>query len=99
MKQTVFILFFFLLAIPKIFANDSLTISLSNQYKKHIKNAKVKINNVDYETDKTGHVVIGNPATDSINIIIEGYDSNTFAVKDISTTDRSEEHTSELQSQ
>ena len=85
MKQTIFILFFFLLAIPKIFANDSLTISLGNQYKKHIKNTKVKINNVDYETDKTGDVVISNPAADSLNIAIEGYDSKTIAVKDIST--------------
>ncbi len=85
MKQTIFILFFFLLAIPKIFANDSLTISLGNQYKKHIKNTIVKINNVNYETDKTGDVVISNPAADSLNIAIEGYDSKTIAVKDIST--------------
>ena len=87
MKQTIFILFFFLLAIPKIFANDSLTISLGNQYKKHIKNTIVKINNVDYETDKTGHVVISNPVTDSLNIKIEGYDSKTMSVKDISSVD------------
>ena len=87
MKQTIFILFFFLLAIPKIFANDSLTISLGNQYKKHIKNTIVKINNVDYETDKTGHVVISNPLADSLNIKIEGYDSKTMSVKDISSVD------------
>ena len=87
MKQTIFILFFFLLAIPKIFANDSLTISLGNQYKKHIKNTIVKINNVDYETDKTGHVVISNPVADSLNIKIEGYDSKTMSVKDISSVD------------
>ena len=87
MKQTVFILFFFLLAIPKTFASDSLTINLSNQYKKHIKNATVKINNVDYKTDKTGLLVISNPEADSINISIEGYDTSTVAVKDISTAD------------
>jgi membrane-associated protein len=87
MKQTVFILFFFLLSIPKIFASDSLTISLSNQYKKHIKNAKVKINKTDYETDKTGHVIISNPGSDSISISIEGYDIKTIAAKDISQAD------------
>lgn len=87
MKQTVFILFFFLLAIPKTFASDSLSINLSNQYKKHIKNAAVTINNVDYKTDKTGLVVISKPIADSVNIITKGYDSKTIAIKDISTAE------------
>ena len=83
MKQTVFFLFFFFLAISKTFAIDSLKINLVNQYKKHIKNATVKINNVDYKTDKAGQAVINNTGTDSVNILIEGYDIKTIAIKDI----------------
>ena len=83
MKQFVFFLFFFLLSLSKLYASDSLSINLSNQYKKHIKNAKVNINNVDYTTDKAGHVTISNSAADSISIISEGYDIKTIAFKDI----------------
>ena len=83
MKQFVFFLFFFLLSISKLFAGDSLTVNLSNQYKKHIKNAKVNINNVDYTTDKAGNVTISNSGADSISIISEGHDIKTIAFKDI----------------
>jgi membrane-associated protein len=83
MKQLVFFLFFFLLAISKIFAGDSLTVNLTNQYKKHIKNAKVNINNVDYTTDKAGNVTIIKPGADSITIISEGHDIKAIAFKDI----------------
>ena len=82
MKQFVFFLFF-LLSISKLVAGDSLTINLSNQYKKHFKNAKVNINNVDYTTGKAGYVTISNSGADSITIISKGYDNKTIAVKDI----------------
>ena len=83
MKQFVFFLFFFLLSISKLFAGDSLTFNLSNQYKKQIKNAKVNINNVDYTTDKAGNVTIISSGADSIFIISEGHDIKTIAFKDI----------------
>jgi membrane-associated protein len=82
MKLFVFFLFF-LLPISKLFAGDSLTINLSNQYKKQIKNAKVSINNIAYLTDKEGYVTISNSGADSITIISEGYDARTIAFKDI----------------
>ncbi len=83
MKQFVFLLFFFLLSISNLPAKDSLSINLSNQYKKHIKNAKVNINNVDYTTDKNGNVTISDPGIDSITIIYEGYDIKTISPADI----------------
>ncbi len=83
MKQFVFFLFFFLLAVSKLTALDSLSFNLSNQYKKHIKNAKVNINNVEYSTDNAGNVRISNPGSDSITIIHEGYDRKTFANEEI----------------
>ena len=83
MKQFVFFLFFFLLSLSKLYASDSLSINLSNQYKKHIKNAKVNINNVDYTTDKNGNVTISDPGIDSITIIYEGYDIKTISPADI----------------
>ncbi len=83
MKQFVFFLFFFFLSVSKLTALDSLSFNLSNQYKKHIKNAKVNINNVEYTTGEAGNVAISNPGTDQITIIHEGYDRKTFAIKDI----------------
>ncbi len=85
MKQFVFFLSFFLLSFSNLLASDSLSVNLINQYKKHVKNATVNINNVDYKTDKTGLVVISNAALDSIIIKTEGYDIKTIAVKDIAT--------------
>jgi membrane-associated protein len=84
MKQFIFFVFFFSLSLSKTLASDSVSINLNNQYKKHIKNAEVKINNVVYKTDKTGHIIIGSPAADSVSIFSEGYDIKTIAVKDIS---------------
>lgn len=83
MKQIVFLFLFFLLPAAKIFATDSLSINLSNQYKQQIENTKLSINNIDYNTDKSGNVTISNPGVDSITIINEGYDIKTISAADI----------------
>jgi len=82
MKQFAFFLFFFLLPVSNLLANDSLSINLINQYKKQIDNAKIKINNTEYTTDKSGNVTISNPGADSITILHEGYDTRTIASAD-----------------
>ena len=66
-------------------AQDSLTLNLINQYKKHLKNTTVRINNVHYTTDKAGHVTIKNPVPDSIKIITAGYNMETIAITEIGT--------------
>ena len=85
MKQFVFFLFFFLLTVPRLLAIDSLSINLSNQYKKPIKNVRININNTEYLTDNSGNVTISDPGTDSITIIHEGYNDKSIAIKDIGT--------------
>jgi len=85
MKQFVFFLFFFLLSISTLVAQDSIRVNLSNQYKQEIENAKVNINSIDYTADDSGNVTISKPVADSIKIIYTGYDTKTIAVKDISS--------------
>jgi len=82
MKQLVFFIFL-VLSISDLQAKDSLDLNLINQYKKHLKNTKVRINNVDYTTGKDGHVTIKNPLPDSITIVTAGYDIETIAVTEI----------------
>ncbi|HQW93327.1 MAG TPA: VTT domain-containing protein [Ferruginibacter sp.] len=83
MKQFLFFLFFFFLSTSDLFAGDSLTFNLTNQYKKPVKNATVTINNIDYTSDKEGNCTISNTGEDSMNIISKGYDMMTIAFKDI----------------
>ena len=85
MKQVVFFIFFLMLSIVDLQAQDSLALNLINQYKKHLKSTQVRVNNVDYTTDKKGYVTIKNPLPDSINIITAGYDVETIAVTEIGT--------------
>lgn len=86
MKQFVFSIFFLLLSISALVAQDSLRINLVNQYKQEIKKAKVNINNVDYATNDSGDVIIIKPFEDSILIKHAGYDSKIVASKDIIST-------------
>jgi len=83
MKQFVFILFFFLLSISKLVAQDSLSINLSNQYKQAVENATININSIDYTTDNAGNVTISKPVVDSLTIIHTGYDTKTIAPNEI----------------
>ena len=83
MKQFVVILFFFLLSVSKLVAQDSLSINLSNQYKQAVENAKININGIDYATDEAGNVTISKLVVDSLTIIHTGYDAKTISLKDI----------------
>ncbi|MBK7306714.1 MAG: VTT domain-containing protein [Chitinophagaceae bacterium] len=84
MKQVVFF-FFLLLTISHLQAQDSIAVNLVNQYKKHLKSKPVRINNIDYTTDKTGHVTIRKPLSDSITITSPGYDEETIAFAETDT--------------
>lgn len=88
MKQYIFFIFFFFFSICKLFASDSLTITLSNQYKKEIGNTTFIINNAAYNTDKEGNVTIGIQASDSVTITNTGYAAKTVAVKEISSDNK-----------
>src|SRR5436190_12368603 len=83
MKQFVFLISFFLLSTLKLIADDSLRINLINQYKQQIENERVIINNNNYVTDKTGNVTISMSAADSIDFMIDGYNSKIISFKDI----------------
>lgn len=85
MKQFVFFLFFFLLSISTLVAQDSLKINLINQYKQPVENEKINVNNIDYTSDDSGNIIIINPVVDSITIIHAGYDNKTIGVKDINS--------------
>ena len=84
MKQVVFFIFL-LLTISHLQAQDSIAVNLVNQYKKHLKSKPVRINNIDYTTDKTGHVTIRKPLSDSITITSPGYDEETIAFAETDT--------------
>ena len=82
MKQ--FVLFLFLATTcSTTFAQDSITVNLISQYKQEIKHAVVRINNIDYTTDKNGNITISNALADSITFITEGYNSKTVSAKDV----------------
>ncbi len=82
MKQ--FVLFLFLVtAFSKTFAQDSVTVNLINQYKQEIGHAVVRINNIDYTSDKDGNITISNTTVDSITFITEGYDIKKVSAKNV----------------
>ena len=80
MKQFVFLLLFFTSMLTAA-AQDSITINLSNQYKKHIDKALIRINNVDYFSNKHGNITIPNTHANSVTIIKNGYSNKTISLK------------------
>ena len=82
MKQIIFSLFFITFTSIS-FAQDSVTFNLINQYKQQIVNAPVKINNIDYKTDKAGNVTISNPGSDSVTINNDRCKIKTISFKSI----------------
>ena len=74
-----------MLTISHLQGQDSIAVNLVNQYKKHLKSKPVRINNIDYTTDKTGHVTIRKPLSDSITITSPGYDEETIAFAETDT--------------
>lgn len=83
MKRFIFFTLFFFFSVCRLFANDTLTVNLINQYKKGIGNTKFIINNVAYNTDKEGNVTINTGAADSLLITNEGYKPKTVAVTEV----------------
>ena len=84
MKKLVFLLLLSASMFSAV-AQDSVTINLSNQYKQEVEAAIIKINNVDYISDKKGKITI--PATannDSFIATKKGYADKKILLKDIS---------------
>lgn len=88
MKQYIFFIFFFFFSVCKLFANDSIAVNLSNQYKKGIGNTTFIINNSACITDKEGNVTISILAADSVTITNKGYEEKTISIKDISSLNK-----------
>lgn len=84
MKRYIFFIIFFFFSVCKLFANDSISVNLINQYKKGIGKTKFIINSTEYSTDKEGNVTINIQSFDSLTITNQGYKSKTVAVKEIS---------------
>jgi membrane-associated protein len=85
MKKLVAFFVFLALTISTVFAGDSVSVNLINQYKQILERKLIKINSVDYTTDKSGNVTISNPATDSVTISLEGYNDMPIATKNITS--------------
>ncbi len=84
MIRFIFFVFFLFFSVCNIYANDTITVKLINQYKKGIGNTKFLINNTNYNTDKDGLVTISIGSEDSLLITNDGYKTKTVAVKEIS---------------
>jgi membrane-associated protein len=83
MKRLILFLFFLVVAVPGIFAADSLRINLINQYKQVLENERVMINNVEYITDAAGNVTLALPLADTLNITLADYSIKTFPASEI----------------
>lgn len=81
--KPLFFVFFVLTSIGHTLAQDSITVNLTNQYKKVIENETVRINNIDYTSDGSGNVVIANTGLDSIIINTDNHAVKTVSVKDV----------------
>ena len=81
MKQFVFFLFC-VTGVLKSEAQDSVTLSLMNQYKKEVQNAVVSINNINYISNKKGLITFPGMNVDSVMIIKSGYTNKTIYKKD-----------------
>lgn len=82
MKYLTF-LFFISISTLHCFAQDTLSISITNQYKQNVDFAILKIKNLDFISNKSGKVTIRNIQADSVSITREGYNSKTIAYKDL----------------
>ncbi len=84
MKYNIVYLFFFVISISGLAAQDSVSVNLINQYKQQLENRDIRINAVDYKTNKEGNVSIIDPGKDSINFETKGYKSKTISSASIS---------------
>ena len=85
--KKIFLLFTLLLISTFMLAQDTVKISLCDQYKRDVKNASVNINGVVYHTDKNGHLALVKPSSDSVTIKVEGYEGLTVSVSRLSSVD------------
>ncbi len=85
--KKIFLLFTLLLISTFMLAQDTVKISLCDQYKRDVKNASVNINGVVYHTDKNGHLALVKPSSDSVTIKVEGYEGLTVLVSRLSSVD------------
>ena len=79
MKQLAFFLIFST-CIFNLKAQDSITINLTNQYKKSVESAVIVINGINYTSDKAGNITIPAITADSIAITKKGYGNQQYAV-------------------
>lgn len=83
MKPYVFFVFLFLTSAPKLFAADSLSLTLTNQYKQVLENTSITIDNTVYTTNLLGQVTISYPTADSSLFVTPGYNDTKISVKDM----------------
>jgi membrane-associated protein len=62
-------------------AQDSVTITLVNQYKQLIELSYVTINTKEYTTDKAGNITISINSGDSVSIFKDGYQAKTVYIE------------------
>lgn len=74
---------FIVLFTCKAVTQDTINISIVNQYKSKVPLATVKVNNLDFITDKSGTVSISKFKADSILIIHEGYKEKHVALSEL----------------
>ncbi len=84
MKRFIFLLFIITVSVS-CFGQDTLTINISNQYKKKVKGATLIIGNTHFTSDDES--VFRIPASftpvDSVTVINSGYQTQNFSLKDI----------------
>lgn len=85
MKYFIF-LFFFIACTTQVNAQDSLSFTLTNQYKQEVANATISIGSKNYTSNEKGVISIPIPADDSVVINRVGYQVKTIAVKDLETS-------------
>ncbi|WP_462263251.1 DedA family protein [Ferruginibacter sp.] len=83
MKHFLAFLVFTAINISTVFAGDSVIVNLSNQYKQVLESKFIKINNVEYATNKLGNVSISNQLIDSVTFSLEGYNDMVIDAKKI----------------
>jgi membrane-associated protein len=82
MKYFILLLFISSLTVRSV-GQDTTTINIINQYKQKVEHAAIKINNLEYITDKKGNVVISIVAADSVIVSKEGYNLQILSLKDV----------------
>ncbi len=82
MKQFIFLLVISIITV-RSFGQDTVRISIINQYKREVQNVAIKINNLDYVSDKDGKATIPVVSADSVVFSNEGYKTKTVALKDV----------------